>query len=291
MTIFTPETLPAAVRSLFELNNYAVDGPREIHGAEIDLIATPKSDPFGAAIYIEVTVEYVDNAKYGKDLTKLAMIREKQPGARRIIVSSTGFSAPVRERAEAAGITTLTYDELFARFERFEPYIRAVTNEESAVGRELQHLASIYEEPNFEDPLGTEVATQFLTDWRVSANPERRWLILTGEYGTGKTALTKVLQYRWALDYQRNPTLPVPFRIELRDFTRQFDARGLLHHFLDKNQLGHVAIDFVFSLLRSGRVILLLDGYDEMAQYMHARERRTCLEALAHLAADGRAGC
>src|SRR5260221_13239532 len=123
MSVFTPDTLPAAVRSLFQLNNYEVKGPLEIHGAEIDLIATPKADPFRAPVYAEVTIEYVDTTKYGKDLTKLAMIRERDPNAHRIIVSSAGFSVPVRERAEASGVKTLTYEQLFARFERFGPYL------------------------------------------------------------------------------------------------------------------------------------------------------------------------
>ena len=289
MNTFTPHSLPEAVRALFELNNYTVEGPKEIHGAEIDLIATPKSDPFASSVYIEVTVEYVDTEKYGKDLTKLSMVRELDPTSHRLIVSSEGFSVPVRERAAVAGIKTLTYTELFARFERFEPYVKAVTSHEHQLGGELMHLNSIYEEPNFQDALGSERATEYLSEWRLT-DTQRRWLVLVGEYGTGKTALTKILQYRWTVDYQRHAGFPIPFRIELRDFTRQFDARGLLHHFLDKNQLGHVPIDFVFSLIRSGRIVLLLDGYDEMAQYMHARERRACLEALAQLAADGARG-
>ena len=43
-------------------------------------------------------------------------------------------------------------------------------------------------------------------------------------------------------------------------------------------------------LIRTGRVILLLDGYDEMAQFMNSRERRACLSALAELAKDGAKG-
>ena len=46
----------------------------------------------------------------------------------------------------------------------------------------------------------------------------------------------------------------------------------------------------MFSLLRNGRIILILDGYDEMAQYLHARERRSCLEALAELSEGGAKG-
>lgn len=158
------------------------------------------------------------------------------------------------------------------------------------MGKELSSLDSIYEEPHFEDEQGKELATNFLTNWRDHGKVDERWLIITGEYGTGKTALTKILQYRWLREYKKNPSIPIPFRIELRDFTRQFNARGLLHHFLDNNSIGHIPVDFVYSLLRAGRIILLLDGYDEMAQYLNVRERRVCLGALAELSSGGAKG-
>jgi len=286
---FNHDSLPCAVRSLFELNNYEVDGPLRIHGAEIDLLAKPLSDPFGSAIYIEVTTEYVDNEKYGNDLTKLAIVREKDPTARGIIVSSSGFSVPVQERAKATRIETLTYTELFRRFERFDKYIR-LFEDDTEMGIEYAMLDKVYEEPYFEDKIGKHKATEYLSAWRDDATPGKSWLIIVGEYGSGKTALTKILQYRWLRQYRRNPMLALPLRIELRNFARQFDARGLLHHFLDRNNMGHLPVEYVISLIRKGRIILLLDGYDEMAQYLHARERRACLEALAELSAGGAKG-
>jgi hypothetical protein len=289
MSNFTPESLVLAVTRLFELNNYKVAGPRSINGAEVDLIAAPIADPFGRSVYIEVTIEYVDNNKYGKDVGKLAMIGEIDRDAQRLIVSSSGFSLRIRERAEATRIKTLTYDELFRKFERFEPYISAHDPNTDA-GRDVAQLAAVYEPPQFDDALGEDYALDYLTEWKNSENPEQRWIVITGEYGTGKTALTRVLHHRWLEDYKTNPILPIPFRIELRSFVRQFDARGLLHHFLDRNRLSHIPIDFVESLVRSGRVVLLLDGYDEMAQYFNSRERRQCLEALASLSSDGAKG-
>ena len=286
---FTPESLPHAVASLFRLNHYVVEGPLQIHGAEIDLVARPLADPFSAPVYIEVTIEYVDNEKYGKDLTKLMMIREKDPGAQLAIVSSSGFSVPVRERAAKTRITTFTYSELFKKFERFDGYVEAVISD-TPLASELRTLNGIYEEPQFVDDVGVDKATEYLLRWRDSTDASNRWLVIVGEYGTGKTALTKVLHYRWLHDYKMNPSLPIPFRIELRDFARQFDARGLLHHFLDRNGLAHVSVEFVESLIRSGKIVLLLDGYDEMAQYLHARERRACLEALAQLSSGGAKG-
>ena len=194
MMDFTPSMLPNAIRKLFELNHYSVEGPIQIHGAEIDLVAHPKADPFGAPIYIEATVEYVDNSKYGLDVGKLAMVAELEPRARKLIVSSTGFSAPVAERARATGIDTLTYDDLFKKFERFEPYI-SLSLGDTAVATELRRLSDIYEEPDFSDSYGKEQATSFLTDWKNTHSNMGKWLLITGEYGTGKTALTGVLHF------------------------------------------------------------------------------------------------
>src|SRR3989344_3091229 len=212
------------------------------------------------------------------------MISQLEPDAKRVIISSSGFSLPVKERAKATHIETLTYDELFRQFEKFDQYISFFLGD-SSTADELKELARVYEEPNFDDQLGRDVATDFMRSWRDDTSARTRWLVITGEYGTGKTALTRILQLRWLTEYRNNPALPLPIRIELRNFSRQFDAKGLLHHFLDHNNLGHVSVDFVFSLIRSQRVVLILDGYDEMAQYLHARERRSCLEALAELSA------
>jgi hypothetical protein len=285
MSDFTPQGLVDAVTQLLRLNHYEVHGPVKVHGAEVDLVAIPKADPFGRKLYIEVTVERVDNDKYGKDMGKLALIGEKDRGADRLIVSSAGFSLPVVERAQETRIQTLTYDELFRKFEKFDSYVAAYTGG-GADARDVAALSTIYEPPLFEDAIGKEAAVEYLTKWKNSTVPEQRWLIVTGEYGTGKTALTRVLQYRWLQDYRANPQLPIPFRIELRNFTRQFDARGLLHHFLDRNRLSHISVDFIESLVRTGRVVLILDGYDEMAQFFNSRERRQCLEALATLSSE-----
>ena len=196
MTNFTASGLPIAVKKLFESNHYTVEGPIHIHGAEIDLVATPKADPFGAPIYIEVTTEHVDNSKYGKDVGKLAMMAEIDPQARRLIVSSSGFTLQVQERAAATRIETLTYAQLFKKFEQFDPYITGCLDQ-ADLANELRRLSDIYEEPNFQDAHGNEQATSFLTDWKNDNSTAGKWLLITGEYGTGKTALTKVLQYRW----------------------------------------------------------------------------------------------
>jgi len=70
--------------------------------AQLRLVARPKGNPFGAPIYIEATVEFVDNDKYGKDMGKLAMLRQLEPDAQLLIVSTKGFSLPVKESRKNA---------------------------------------------------------------------------------------------------------------------------------------------------------------------------------------------
>ena len=292
MISFSPEQLVNAIRSLFESNNYIVDGPLKIHGAEVDLRARSRTDPFAPPIYIEATIEHVGNDKYGKDATKFILIQNQEPQSTLLLVSSKGFSLPVEERALASRIKPLTYDALFRSFEQFDPYISSILNPPSTAteARSIQYLNSIYENPKFDDNYGIDSAVDFLTSWARDNSSPHKWIICVGEYGTGKTALTKVLLYRWLERYKSEPNSLLPIRIELRDFQRQFDARSLLHHFLDKNDLPHISVSFFESLINRGRVVLLLDGYDEMAQYMNARERRACLEALASLSGNGARG-
>jgi uncharacterized protein YjbI with pentapeptide repeats len=281
----TATTLPPAVGELFALNNYDVEYSKKIHGAEVDIVATPKGGAFGSTIYLEVTVQYVDNTKYGKDLTKFMLVRERDRNCVCISVSTTGFTADVRERAAPSGIILRTYDELFAQFEKFSTYVTGILE-----SREISTLVQTYEEPYFRDEIGEHLAPAWLDEWARDSGVGKNWLVILGEYGTGKTALTLKLQHDWLQKYRGAPNSPIPIRIELRNFVRQFDARSLLHHFLDSNQLGHIPVDFLLHLIRSRRVILLLDGYDEMAQFLNARERRACLAALAELAGDGAKG-
>lgn len=282
---FDEKSLPKAIGELFAMNNYDVRYSVEINGAEVDIVATPRGDPFAAEIYVEATVQYVDVTKYGKDMTKFSLIREQNPAATCVSISTKGFTPSVAERALKTRILAYTYDQLFSRFEKFAPYV------DSALANPIvASLIADYEEPYLRDGIGEHPATDWLNRWLGDQSPKSNWLIILGEYGTGKTALTLVLRDMWLRSYKSNPSSPIPIRIELKNFIRQFDARSLLHHFLDTNNLSHVPIEFMRHLISTGRVVLILDGYDEMAQFLNGRERRACLAALAELSSDGARG-
>ena len=115
-------------------------------------------------------------------------------------------------------------------------------------------------------------------------------MTLTGDYGTGKTALSKMLLLKWMRAFRRDPDSRLPIRIELGEFTRRFDFRGLLRHFGDTHGLSDVPVQALEKLLQEGRVVLILDGYDEMAQNLDLHDRRACLRALADATHGGSRG-
>jgi hypothetical protein len=146
-----------AVGSLFDLNNFEVQYNVHIHGSEIDIIAISKTDQFAQKIYLEVTIQYVDTIKYGKDLTKFAFVREQDPLSVCISVSKKGFTPEVKERSQNTRILTLTYEQLFHSFEKFGPYLDHILNDGS-----LAEFDRTYEEPLFSDGQGEHQATAWL---------------------------------------------------------------------------------------------------------------------------------
>ena len=295
-----PEELQGAVERVLAAAGYIVEPNKFIHGAQFDIVAQRRGAAIDEVFYVEVTTEYVDVGKYGKDLTKLVLAREKDPGGHSIIISSEGFAGLTKERATVSRIHCWTYEEFRKRFVPTSAYEALVLGPPSnsaerkapdaliglskPLWRELDELQSVYQEPEIltrprngskELRVG---ALEWFDTWLTSS--ARSWVSLVGDYGTGKTALSKVLLRRWMHRWRIDGEL-LPVRIELRDFATKFDFEGLLIHFWKAHNLDEMPIRTLEMLVAEGRVVFLLDGYDEMAQNLNLMDRRNCLVALA----------
>ncbi len=226
--------------------------------------------------------------------------REHRLGDVVLVVTTAEVEEGAARTAAASGGRVLTLPELEEEFDRVGPYLTWVLSDHtptsemlgdgSVVKATLRELERVYVEPDFSDQHGEHPATEAMTRWLNAETSRVPWVMITGTYGTGKTALTRILLRRWMRRFKANRTLRLPIRIELGDFTKQFTARGLLHHFLDENGLASLPVDHLVYLMSKGRVVMLLDGYDEMTQSMSPNDRRGCLKALSELAAGGACG-
>lgn len=95
-------------------------------------------------------------------------------------------------------------------------------------------------------------------------------ITITGDYGSGKTWLCRFYAYRQMKRYLKNPTRErLPLLITLRDFPRLLSVRQLINEaLLERYKLPFIgsAYDVFTEMNRRGKLLLLLDGFDEMSR-------------------------
>ena len=115
--------------------------------------------------------------------------------------------------------------------------------------------------------------------WVTGDGP--RLLLVRGDPGSGKTSFLRRLAYELATRADADPAAPTPILIELRQAAAGAKLESLLQQHLRAAIGWHGNPEAILYLLHAGRVILLLDGFDEMAAASSdgAEER---LQLLAH---------
>ena len=107
-----------------------------------------------------------------------------------------------------------------------------------------------------------EQGLKFLIDW---SKTNSKLFILLGDYGTGKTSLSLQLTYQLAKDYLSNSNCRIPVFISLKDY--HFEKQDIFHFIAEiiEKQYKFVIDPMGFiNLLREGKFLLVLDGFDEM---------------------------
>lgn len=110
-------------------------------------------------------------------------------------------------------------------------------------------------------------------------------ICLLGEYGTGKTSFATRYFYQRALAYLQSPLKNrVPLLITLNRYHKSADIEQLMTDFL-VNECG-VRRNFntFLGLAARGKLLIILDGFDEMAQQVDVNVRRHNFKEIAKLA-------
>ncbi len=114
--------------------------------------------------------------------------------------------------------------------------------------------------------------TGYMDRWLEDTTREH--VSILGEFGTGKTWFTLHYAYRAMLDYRRavekgleRPRLPVV--VQLRDYAKQLSSESLFSDFFfHKHEISLPNYSAFRFLNRIGKLLLLFDGFDEMADKM-----------------------
>lgn len=249
-----------------ELGATEIECDKDIDGHQIDVFAiVPLPDGTYSRNIISCKC-YGRLAGVGevKELNQVFLaLRHNNKADIAVLVSNVGFSRQAKSAAESLGIRLRTIEQLQWANVDLLPYLRATR-------------AKFQEEPVFEQNLFVPLRC------RVEGRPQEQSLhsiaksfalsakcsLLTvlGGFGAGKTTSCKALFQELATEYLESGNPPIPIYLNLREYRGQLNLKGFILDVL-VNQHDCRCPNFAAfrRLLVDGRVLLLLDAFDEMA--------------------------
>ncbi|MEU8330474.1 NACHT domain-containing protein [Micromonospora sp. NPDC048839] len=197
-------------------------------------------------------------------------------------VAPRRVSAAAREFAAKGNqsVTCYTFDELLDEDADFEPYIDWLEKEVGARQIEEQYVPlscvkSEYDKANEKGVAKSEYdwrtggLDSYVTSWLE--DPSKEHLSLLGEFGTGKTWFTLHFAWQiaklWRVAKEKGLPRPrLPLVIPLRDYAKAVTVESLFSEFFFRK---HEILPGGYSVFRElnqmGRLLLIFDGFDEMA--------------------------
>jgi len=262
-------TLADEVRTWLQAIRYEVSEPQKRNDHAMDMIATLEQ----GALRQRVLVRCVDGEILPADVDELdtALDRKTPQGW---LISDRRVSDQARERAardEAFQVFNLSD---FLRQMVWGPYFDALTAlvEKDRIPALYVDLACYRQEM---DEKGNEVGRDrhasldgYIDNWLKERGKQH--ISLLGEFGTGKTWFCRHYAYRQLERYLQDPANErLPLLITLRAFAKAMTPQQLINDaLLEQYKLPFVGSAFeVFQEMnRRGKLLLILDGFDEMAR-------------------------
>jgi tRNA A37 threonylcarbamoyladenosine biosynthesis protein TsaE len=268
MSSTTGRVFEQRVAHLFALLGYAVERDLLVAGRQVDLYIEDRSGPLVRRYIVECKDQSspVLTAQYDQFRIRLDAARHaKDPKLRGIMVASTGFVKEAKAHSQHDDVELLTISQLEQSLIDFRPYVRDL------IIRLVDDVAlSWFIEPQLRrEHLTTgQPATEIFEEWLRDLTANH--MTLLGDFGTGKSTLLKHLALNLARRYEDEVIAGgargiVPVFIDLREYTQALSLKQIVLDLLDTYGVRAPSYAAFEHLSREGSVLLILDGFDEMA--------------------------
>jgi formylglycine-generating enzyme required for sulfatase activity len=219
-----------------------------------------------------VVTFYVTYAPRAADLESFYQATRTYGVDEGILLARDRVPEETAQAARARGLQVYGREEFIDHLADFRSYLAQLQADYEASEIERHFVPLRIREERAGDPQPDPVdLDSFIDQWLAA--PERTFLSLLGDVGTGKTWFCRRLASRMAAVKGR-----VPILIALRDYSRAYDIEQVLtdalaNHFGVELAGGYKTIR---RLSDEGRLLLIFDGFDEMER--RASDYRTALE-------------
>jgi len=279
-----PEPTPAAalaaiVQGPLACLGFTCQAPEQLDPLRVSILCQG-SKPFAQRMLVvckEGTVERPDV----EDLKAQLQARDLDRG---VLVTHTRVSPAARDAAADTGdlVRAFTLDEFYRELIDFEPYVRALIAD-----YEGSELATYYVDLGCRTADGSEIKPMDGYVDRWLNDPARNHISILGDYGTGKTSFCRQyaaeLGRRWLADPDRNR---IPVLISLREYAKTMGLQQLVTDFLVNRCDIQAKYEAFTRFNADGKLVLLFDGFDEMAQKVDYQTTVDNFEELARAVED-----
>lgn len=181
-------------------------------------------------------------------------------GVDRLVIVTHRLADPrVVSAARSQRILITSYAELLAGFVDFTPLVQP-----QIAAYEESLLAQIYISPALmiEGDSAVRPAEENLQ--RFLSEPNEHLFIILADFNKGKTALTRKLARDYGTRYLEDPlTAPAPLRIDLKEMRGMLVLEELLVNAMGAHGIS-LSFQAILFLIQEGRLVILVDGFDEI---------------------------
>ena len=252
---------------------YLVERNVSMHGCQIDLYAEYQTGTIRLRLMIECK-DYRNGQAVGvKEIKEFIGALTPALGHlvdKGLIVSQSEFTREAKNLAASTGIELVRLQDLEHKLVDFEGYTDQVIKEHTnspAYPCYIDLSATSIEDfegappDSFQRPIDTVID-------RLLFGLKKQKLALLGNFGTGKTTFCRKYAHDLALKYRENPDDPknrIPIVIQLKDYESRLDIQELITNTFQFRYAVRLDIKLCEQLQKLGRLLILLDGFDEMS--------------------------
>lgn len=272
------------IADLFLLMGYDVESNALVDSGQTDLRAELKMGMIRQKLIVECKSYHsksVGIEDVNKFSSRVVLARQSGQVDFGIFVSNTEFTAEARASVEKYPFVKLrTYREILSELIDFEPYVRRFiydyeNYDEYSEGQRLPiagilnrcNLKKYYIPLNSTNEAGVKFdpIDRFFDGWLEDS--QRNHVTLLGDYGAGKSSFCLHLTYELAKKYLNDPANNrIPLFISLRDYSKAINVQQLITDLLINTYgLRLSSYEAFQKLLETGKLVLIFDGFDEMA--------------------------
>jgi uncharacterized protein YjbI with pentapeptide repeats len=260
----------AYVGGLYQSLGYRVQYNVSLSGQQVDLLAE-KIIPGAGESRIAIECKFqtkgnIGNQKVFDFISASKTMISSDRVTKCVMVSNTGFTDTAWAAAEKNNLIELIpvrslEDDLFDLASTYRSFVDMY--EAKDIFSEYVALnGTYYDGDHLKKPVSN--VESFVSEWMNVTH--HRFMMIFGDFGSGKTTLLNRVKYVFAKAYIEGRSSLKPFLINLKDFYKYDTVDKLLTYSAIREFQKDISLQLIYRQIESGQMILLLDGFDEMAQ-------------------------